>query len=243
MLDRESGLRRMNFKVLLREDIWKDLRFENKSHFYGRSVRLEWRSQFDYAKTALKQALRSRAFATVVDSVVVLRSEIADWPDETVLRVWNLLVGERMKGGNAAFTRNWVWNRLADGNGDHGPRALLQLLREATEWERGEHQRSPFERSVIRPRALIDSMDAVSGEALDALLEEFAELQQLTSQLRTIGRSPVEAETLNDFTEELALAQEVGLLSVYEETEGEVRRYRVPDLYRIALGMTRRGQA
>ena len=43
--------------------------------------------------------------------------------------------------------------------------------------------------------------------------------------------------------EELSLAREVGLLSVYEGTEDAVQRYKVPDLYRLGIGMTRKGHA
>jgi hypothetical protein len=95
---------------------------------------------------------------------------------------------------------------------------------------------------VIRPRALIASLDRVSEEALQALLEEFAELEDFVTQLRSIGRSPVEASEIESLAEQL-LAREVGLVQVYEGTEEEVLRYRIPDLYRIALGMTRKGQA
>jgi hypothetical protein len=67
-MDREAELRSLRFKILLREDIWRQLRFENKSHLYGRSVRLVWHSQADYAKTVLKQAMHNEEFKKLVDS-------------------------------------------------------------------------------------------------------------------------------------------------------------------------------
>jgi hypothetical protein len=244
VMDREATLRHMRFKILLREDIWSKLRFENKSHLYGRSVRLEWRSQADYVKTVLKQALRNEDFKKLVENTEPqIRGEVDGWPDETVFRVWNILVGERMKGGKTTFTRNWVWNRLADGKRDHSPRALLQLFREATTWEREEHQQNPYDRTVIRPRALIASLDKVSDEALSALGEEFEELDEFEKRLRNLGRSPVDASEFRDLGEQLMLAREVGLVEIYEGTEEEVRRYRIPNLYRRALGMTRQGPA
>ncbi len=244
VIDREAALHRLRCKILLREDIWRQLRFENKSHLYGRSVQLKWRSQADYSKTVLKQALRHADFKTLVEDMEPqIRGPVDDWSDETVFRVWNILVGERMQGGKTTFTRNWVWNRLADGQGDHSPRALLQLFREATAWEREEHQHSPYDRTVLRPRALIESLAKVSEEALPALLEEFAELAEFEARLRTLGRSPVDASEFRDLGEQLILAREVGLVAIYEGTEEEVWRYRVPDLYRLALGMTRQGPA
>jgi hypothetical protein len=243
-MDREAALHNMPFKILLREDIWRNLRFENKSHLYGRSVRLEWRSQADYFKTVLKQALRNQDFKKVVeDTESQGRGKVDDWPDEMVFRVWNILVGERMKGAKTTFTRNWVWNRLADGNGDHSPRALFQIFREATSWEREEQQKNPNDRTVIRPRALVTSLDQVSQEALSALLEEFKELDEFEKRLRSWGRSPVDASEFRDLGEQLTLAREVGLVEIYEGTEEEVLRYRIPDFYRRALGMTRQGPA
>lgn len=151
-----------------------------------------------------------------------------------------------MKGGKTTFTRNWVWNRLADGQGDHGPRTLPQLFHEAVLWERSEEGRNPYSRSVLRPRALVPSLDVVSEQALDALVEEFPELQNTIDALARLGRTPVEARDLNSegvAPSDLELAREIGLLAVYESSAEEVRRYRVPDLYRRALGMTRKGQA
>lgn len=190
----------------------------------------------------LRQALRSEAFRRLVpDDAERIANRPA--PADAVFRIWNTLVGERMKGGNTAYTANWVWNRLADGNNDRVPRALLQLFQQATDWERKELRTSAYDRSILRPRALMESLDAVSTEALAALLlEEFSELEPLKQRLMELGRSPVPARDLDQLKDEVALAREVGLISVYEGTESDPIRYRVPDIYRIGLGMSRMGQ-
>ena len=242
----ESRIPTYSFKIMLRYDIWQQLRFENKSHMYGRLVQLSWRDQTDFFKTVLKQGMRSSAFQQLTRSLGV-GSDVEEWTDDDVRRAWNGLVGERMKGGKTTFTRNWVWNRLADGQGDRGPRALSQLFREAVEWERAEEHRNSYDRSVIRPRALVPSLEAVSVEAVQALLEEFAELDPLIETLRSLGRTPFDPDDVRRLDQnafdQLELALEVGLLAVHEGTQDEIRRYRVPDLYRHALGMTRKGQA
>jgi len=242
LTDRGERLKNLRFKIMLREDIWKKLRFENKSHLFGKSVRLAWESQADYLTIVLRQALRSEAFRRLVpDEAERIANRPA--PADAVSRIWNTLVGERMKGGNTTYTANWVWNRLADGNNDRVPRALLQLFQQATEQERKDHQAKPYDRSILRPRALIESLDAVSAEALNALLlEEFSELDPLRRRLEELGRSPVLARELDQLEDEVALAREVGLISVYEGTESDPIRYRVPDIYRISLGMSRMGQ-
>ncbi len=232
------------FKILLREDIWRQLKFQNRSHLYGRDLSLQWADQVEFLKVPLKQALRSEAFKTHEAVRRVKDREIENWSEQEVYSVWNVLVGERMKGAATAFTRNWVWNRLADANGDHSPRYLVQLLHEALDWERIEHARRPYDKAFIRPRALIASLEKVSEQAFQALREEFSELDELFDRLKQIRRTPLSAQDLKQVNPDwVSLAREVGLLGVYEEEEGEVRRFRVPDLYRYALDMKRKGQA
>jgi hypothetical protein len=240
LTETESRLHNLAFKVLLRFDIWQASRFENKSHLHGRLIQLRWHDQAEYFKTALKQAVRS-PFNRMLEQVKI--DEIVDhWSQNDVFRAWNLLVGERMKGGKTAFTRNWVWNRLADGRGDRGPRSLSQLFSEAVSWEKREELRNPYDRSILRPRALVPSLTAVSEQAKQAISEEFPELDQMIAALEAVGRTPLDISDIHGVLDQLDLALEVGLLAEHEVTP-EGRRFRVPDLYRHALGMTRKGQA
>ena len=242
----EGELSNIKYKIFLREDIWRKVNFENKSHFYGRSIVLRWKSQHTFFKVALKQALRSKNFQKVVSEILNLngdQKQIDKWTEKEVFEVWNLLVGERMKGGKTAYTRNWVWKRLADGNNDHSPRYLLQLFHSSTKREIELKQKKPYEKSIIRPRALMESLPDVSQEALGAIKEEFQELEPVLSYLQNSGRTPIPSKELEDLPSELvSLAREVGLLAVYEGTEESIKRYRVPELYRHALQMTRKGQ-
>jgi cellulose biosynthesis protein BcsQ len=242
-MDLGQGLASLRFKIVLREDIWRQLRFDNKSHLYGRSVNLKWSSQTAFLKVVLKQAMRSSAFTQHPVLQKLEDIDVNDWSEENVRSAWSVLVGERMKGAGTTYTRNWVWNRLADANEDHSPRYLLQLFHEAVPWERAEEKRSPYEKTFIRPRALIRCMPRVSEEAIEALREEFGELTTLLEKLEYIGRTPIFATELQKHEEPLSLSREVGLLGVYEESGDQVVRYKVPDLYRYGLKMTRKGQA
>jgi MinD-like ATPase involved in chromosome partitioning or flagellar assembly len=246
-IDRGEQFRHIRLKVLLREDIWQGLRFENKSHLFGRSVSLKWNEQVDFLRVVLKQAMRSEEFAHFAmpkESPTYQTMPIDHWPNEVVFKVWNLLVGERMKGGNTAFSRNWVWNRLADGNGDRTPRYLIQLFEEAVRWEGRESKVNPYDRSLIRPRGLIEALPKVSSRALSALKdEEFPQLEDLFDRLRSLRSSPVNAKEIEDLGDLVTLAREVGVLSVYEGTEDQAERYKVPDIYLAGLGMARKGQA
>ncbi|WP_228976922.1 ParA family protein [Streptomyces sp. DH12] len=246
--DLAPRLKNVRFKILVRQDIWHSLRFENKSHFYGLSRRLQWEEREEYFKVVLKRAVRAEAFREILGAVndQLPETDVASWSPAQVAAAWGALVGERMRGERTAFTSNWVWNRLADGNGDHSPRSLLQLFAAALEWEREEEKRSGYDRSVLRPRSLALSLERVSEPALSALLdEEFQELRDVANALREYGRTPVGEDVLEEAlgkTPEdlIGLAQEAGLIAVID-SDGAVRSFRVPDLYRWALSVTRRG--
>ena len=239
-----NRLKNLKFKIMLREDIWKYLKFENRSHFYGRSLQLRWADQISFFKVIIKQAIQNEYFRRLMEKTNS-SFEVDNWVEEEVISAWNLLVGERMSGGKTAFTRNWVWKRLADSNNDHSPRYLLQLLHEAVEWEKKELKLNPYDRSIIRPRGLIAVLPLVSEEALGALRdEEFPELTPLMNALTQIGQTPVDAmsPTLERARNSINLAMDVGLLGIYEGNEEKVERYKVPEIFRYALKMTRKGQ-
>lgn len=245
--DLAPRLSNLDFKLLLREDIWRDVSVANKSHIP--TARLSWSKQIDYLRVALKQAWLSEEFQAVVSARLTRvgfdpRSTAVDyWPESFVRDAWITLAGERISGGRTAFTDNWVWARLADANGDHSPRTLIQLLGAAVSREQGYEVGNAYSRSILRPRALVESLDDVSELALDALRnDEFPELGELLDKFKEIGITPFEPNLIPESLAELrVLASEVGLLDV--GAGGAADRYRVPELYRKALSMNRRGQA
>lgn len=244
----EKRLSNIYFKIMLREDIWTRLRFENKSHLYGRTAVLKWTDQAQFLKVILKQALQSSAFQHTVGSIFEQAMDFSPaavdaWENARVFDTWNILIGQRMAGGKTAFTRNWVWSRLGDGNNDHAPRNLNFLFELALDWENEAQKKNSYHRSVIRPRALMEQFPEVSRRALNSLLEEFPELDGLERKLAQIGSTPFASEILDepDITPSLELAREVGLLRIHEETDGNVMRYTIPELYRWGLNMGRKG--
>lgn len=244
----EGRLNNLNFKVMLREDIWRKLKFENKTHLYGRSVVLKWSDQLQYLKVIIKQAFGSPAFQETVKIATkgddnMKNIPLERWSDSDVSAAWNALAGERMAGGKTAFTKNWVWARLGDANGDHAPRHLNLLFDFVLKWERDQQKKNPYERSLIRPKALIENLPEVSERAIASLIdEEFKELETLKEKMREIGGTPFSANKLKDISrEDIDLAREVGLIKIHEGTEGDVTRYSVPELYRWGLNMGRKG--
>ena len=241
-------LRNLRFKVLLREDIYAAVNIPNKSHFFGRQAHLTWSDSTEYLNVAVKRAMRSEAFRELFASTIdddsrgLLDVAVDRWPGQMSQRAWQLLVGDRVAGSKTAFTANWVWRRLADGNDDHTPRSLVQLLMSAQLREQALRQNVEPVRSVIRPRTLVDSLAEVSTQALIALREEYPELDPVFDELRRIGQTPFSADQLNVKADVLRLAQEVGLLTALVGTSGEPVRFKVPELYRLDLDMGRKGQ-
>jgi cellulose biosynthesis protein BcsQ len=242
-------MRRLTFKILLRADIWDAVNIPNKSHFFGRQVRLAWNDSAEYLNVAVTRAMRSPAFRELLEGTLEpdtrgLLSVPADrWPPDMSERAWRLLVGDRIAGSKTAFTMNWVWRRLADGNDDHTPRSLIQLLMSSQRREQALRQHAEPTRSIIRPRTLVDSLEDVSREALIALREEFSELEPVFDALRGIGQTPFDPYQLEVPSADLRrLAQEVGLLTVQPGAAGQPERFRVPELYRLELQMGRKGQ-
>lgn len=241
---------RLKFKVMLREDIWREISVPNKSHL-TRSAHLKWANKIDYLRVAIKQAWRSEPYRNLVASRLnkpgfrLQETPVEYWPEDFVRNSWVILAGERLAGGQTAYTDNWVWSRLADGNGDHAPRALAQIMTAAVEMERAFEAGNAYSRSIIRPRALVEALDEVSESALDALQrDEFPELEPLLTRLRQIGSTPFAAEQLDGAPPDLVrLAVEVGLLEAVAGARDKAERYRVPEMYRKALDMSRKGQA
>lgn len=237
------------FKIFLRKDIWDNLIFDNKSHFYGRTLTLEWTDMHEYYKTLLKQIYQGAIKPFIEEKYKnvfhdrILPAEVEYWTEDQVIFGFNLLVGERMKGGKTAYTKNWVWSRLSDGKGNRSPRFLFQLFDQAIRLEREEHLKNPYDRSLLRPRMLIEGFQEVSREAVSSLLEEYEELRPLQEFLKN-KIAPFEYSR-DSISEDLFItAVEAGVIVVYETNRnGEPVRLTVPDLYLKGLEMSRRGQA
>lgn len=247
-MDMESRLPNLPAKILLRKDIWEQTRFPNKSHYFSRTATLVWEDQWTYLNVALKQALAQDDFRALLPATLASRAdEIERWSDEDAETAWEILVAPRMKGNGGAWSANWVWNRLSDGSGVRAPRTLLQLMEHARRWEKDEQRRNPTFDGILRPRALEESLPAVSQAALSALIdEEFPMLTPLRKQLERLGTARFEAKRLGversaNMAAQVALAREVGLLEPEEDAEGVVTWYRVPELYRYALKLGRKG--
>ncbi|WP_237396881.1 P-loop ATPase, Sll1717 family [Okeania sp. KiyG1] len=170
-----SRLTEIRFKIFLREDIWNRLSFDNKSHFTGRDIILQW-NQIDFLRLALRQAIQSQNFKNLVDQVSPVAVESIDIANEEELdKALELLWGSRRRGGNRAKkVSRWVYERLTDSSGTTFPRSLSILLKGAKEQELTDQGKSS---TKIRTERLLQGKSLESGlrKASEKRCEEIKE--------------------------------------------------------------------
>ncbi len=246
-----SGLSSIVPKVLLREDIWADLNFTNKTYFSARFVELRWEED-DLWRLVLRQALsQSTTLADLVRRQFSVELTQLDDVEEVVLLRRSLypLWGERMGRGNKAYTYNWVRNRISDSKKNHFPRSLIQLLQRAVEIEKRTSERTPSE-AVLRPRSLIEALPYASEQRVAEVRNEYPEFANLLDKLSgerspiTLGRlGEIWNQNSDELKQQIADMIKAGILQEYPRSPDiDMPRYSVAELYLYGLGMKRQGQ-
>ncbi|TBR57408.1 ATPase [Westiellopsis prolifica IICB1] len=239
----------IKFKIFLREDIWNRLSFDNKSHFNGRDILLQW-TRIDFLRLALRQAIQSEKFKNLVDRFSPIES-IDQANEEAIDRALELLWGSRRRSGNKAkYVSRWVYERLTDSSGTTFPRSLSILLKGAKEQElsyKGQSSiKSPTDR-LLRATSLEIGLKKASEERCDAIKEEYPHLSQFFDSLKDVSallsreelqniwhRSAQDILQFDDFADFLS---EIGLAEWREKEQ----RYKFADIYVYGLGMIRKG--
>lgn len=244
-----SGLKHITPKILLREDIWNNLNFTNKGHFSGRSLQLRWEED-DLWRLVLRQALKtSQELARLLEQFGAHVDRLNGIELGQLRKSLYPLWGERMGRGNKAYTYNWVRNRITDSQDNRFPRSLIVLLHRAVEREKTYAERNPYE-TVLRPRALIESLPSVSEQRVDEVRNEYPEFDPYLTKLKN-ERSPISLEHLSeiwgiqgaDLNTLVSGMKNAGILQEYvRQPKTEKPRYSVAELYLYGLQMTRMGQ-
>lgn len=250
-----SGLSNISPKILLREDIWAGLNFNNKTHYSSRSILLQWDEE-NLWRLVLRQALRtSTAFSDIVrqQSAIELSHLDANLQLDTLRKGLYLLWGEKMGSGKKAFTYSWVQKRISDHQGNRFPRSLILFLQYAVESEKNIYDKNPYE-VVLRPRSLISVLPKVSSERVNDVKNEYSEFAEYLNRF-TDERSPISVKRLGEIWQvdpaklkELVTGMiRAGILKEYKEyparssyQDSDVR-YSVAELYLSGLGMKRFG--
>ena len=183
------SLKTIRFKVFLREDIWEWLNFDNKSHFNGRDLLLEW-TRMDFLRLALRQAIQSPKFKDLVDRTSPVTS-IDQASEEDLSRALDLLWGSRRrKGQKAKYVSRWVYERLTDSSGSTFPRSLSALLDGAKNHEltyKGQTSIQPPTDRLLRGRSLEIGLEIASKERCDAIKQEYPNLSDFFNALEGVN--------------------------------------------------------
>lgn len=267
-LDVQRRSRALRLKVFLRPDLESGgaRSFPDASKLRGYREELAWnrpnlyRLLFKIAANALEGGSAARGFLEA-------RAGAGAWHDDSWLgptptldfdepaqtRAIEALVGKYMGSDRRrGLTYAWVPNHLQDAHGRVSPRSFLVAWGEAARWTQGR----PRERwpGLMTPGALAEGVTAASQRRVDELTEDFPWIHEvagrleglevpcsapsLLAQLRKCRFGSGAAQRSLKSTEPASVLEQLVELGVVFE-HGD--RYNVPDLYRVAMRMKRRG--
>lgn len=244
------GLQHVIPKILLREDIWSDLNFENAGHFASRQIQLRW-DEADLWRLVLRQVLLSSPTLKefLQDQFGVDQHRLNNLEEGQLRRSLYPLWGERMGRGKKAYTHNWVRNRITDSQRNRFPRSLILLLQKAVELEQDYPERNTST-AILRPKALTDALPFVSEQRVAEVRNEYPELDSYLTRLRN-QNSPISSDQLGELWHETGAELNdsvgamiaAGILQEYTRpSENDTTRYAIAELYLYGLGMKRKGQ-
>ncbi len=237
-------LKSIGFKIFLREDIWRRLIFDNKSHFNGRDIVLRW-TRADFLKLALRQAQQSREFSDLVERFSPVEN-IDQADEESVERALQLLWGSRReRNPKSKQMSRWVYERLTDSSGTTFPRSLSILLKTAKEYELTAYrgQQSMMDARLLRPQSLIQGLKEASEKRCDELRNEYAELIPFfdtlvgfnivteKKELESVWQKTVEARLpeFKDFEKFVEFLLTIGLIGLAKRRQEQ--GYRFAEIY------------
>jgi hypothetical protein len=266
-LDISRRCRSVRLKVFLRPDLEASgmRSFPDASKLRGYREELAW-STSDLYRMAFKrmgaQEQGGPEFRALLEQVCGKDSfqqiPPLGWTPSTAVdpeaqnRVMTTLIGRYM-GANPrkGLTYSWIPNHLADALSRVSPRSFLVAFAHAAGWvrERGGSKGA----TALTPTSLAEGVKEASKQRVDELAEDFPWIEEVAGQLEGLevpcsegklterlkkcrfvkGRAALPA---TDPQTVLRKLQELGVF--LESKDG---RYNVPDLYRVAMGMKRRG--
>ena len=254
---------RLQLKIFLREDIWKSLVFENKSHLNGRYVVIEWK-HIDFLRLAYRFITQSPEIHEYLNEVRIIPEQEIDNVNETQLsEALRPFWGDRIrKGSRGKQVYRWMYERLMDTSGTAFPRSLPILLDAASKKEleyEGEAANRTPKQQLLRTDSLVAGLKKASEERCDAIRTEiqaqYPELEKFFDQLQNFSalltndelKSTWELLNSQDITDDQAsltdyesfkkLLIELGLIEYRPKDD----KYRFADIYAYGFGMKRTG--
>ncbi|MFM6114872.1 MAG: ParA family protein [Sphaerospermopsis kisseleviana] len=246
-----NRLTEIRFKIFLREDIWSRLSFDNKSHFTGRDIILQW-TKIDFLRLALRQVIQSKNFKDLVDRSSPIAVESIDQASEEAIdKALELLWGSRRRGGNRAKkVSRWVYEKLTDSGGTTFPRSLSIFLKGAKEQElnyKGLSLSKLRTDRLLQGKSLEFGLKKASEKRCEEIKEEYPNLTKffdaLKGKLAFLSKEQLQevwqdsARDIAGFEDFVSFLREIGIIE-WREKE---KRYKVADIYVYGFEMVRQG--
>jgi hypothetical protein len=248
-----QSLYHIRFKVFLREDIWSNLVFTNKSHFgESRTLLLQW-GKIDFFRLAYRLAIGgSIDFKMLSNRILPLaENEIDEASEDSLRQALAPLWGLRVEKGKNAYVSQWVYSRLTDSSNNTYPRSLTILLNRAREIELEASQRktTPNDR-LLGWKSLTEGLEVASKERCDAIKNEYQEfleffdhMNELSSLFKVEDLEQLWQRTIADksdmsFDNFLKRLEQIGLIA--KRKNNKRYDYAVADLYVYGFAVKRR---
>ncbi len=246
-----QGLYHIRFKVFLREDIWSNLIFTNKSHFgEARTLLLQW-GKIDFLRLAYRLAIGgSIDFKRLSNRLLPLaENEIDEASEENLRQALGPLWGLRVEKGKNAYVFQWVFSRLTDASNNTYPRSLTILLNKARDVELTAQIKNAASDRLLGWTSLTQGLEAASQERCDAIKNEYPEflgfferMNELSSlfkveDLKLLWGDTVANQSDLSFENFLKRLEQIGLIA--ERKNKKRYDYAVVDLYVYGFGVKR----
>lgn len=226
--------RPLGLVIFARKDLVRYALRQNVGQFLDRydPYELRWDAQ-EALRLALWVSVTAGALPEPGGDLALMPAEAVV---DSLVPVWGAKLGR--DNSREAWTERWVPAALADFNEQVQARDVVRFLRDAAEYSLRDED---WPDRLLSPSALRSSLVRCSSEKLQELQQENPSLGKL---LRSVGFyadtvvMPFEAEAVGLDANGIVALEEAGALA--RDNDG---RYRLPEIYRHALGFRTRGRA
>jgi hypothetical protein len=233
----------IRLKIFLRTDIWsritKDQGFREASHI-TQTTTITW-SRPALVNLIVRRAIQSKALLEYCgvgyDEALIFKQDVVletIFPDQVDI------------GPNKSKTIDWILSRTRDGSSQNAPRELIHFLEASREAEirRIELGELGDERILLSRQAIREALPVVSNVRLNGTL--YAEYPELRKYVDALNRekSLQSVSTLSQLwkseaEQTLQIADQLVEIGFFEKGgTKEAPEFKVPFLYRSALGIT-----
>jgi hypothetical protein len=267
LVEHGNRFKNTQFKIFLRNDIYRQLRIVNKSHLVSYTQEMKWKEHL-LMKLLVSRAVADDNVREYVSGVLGEEIEVAhviQGDEALVQKVFYSIFEPSLNGngngnGNGSgsvpepvpFTHIWVLKHLTDGMGHVYPRELIHLGNIAVEKQREINREEGKHAStrLISSAALREAFADVSVYRCDTYLySEFPHLAKHFDLFRGSDKATFHRSELYKLFEALDPTGDEAIRSIYDaglitpmgRTVDSSMEFKVPLLYRTGLGITQRG--